>query len=140
MAGATSATQAAKKKLRDLTDLQLAILSVFWERGEATANDVHEALADSMGLARGTIGTLLHRLERQRLLAHRADGREYFYRALVSREEVMAARVAGLVGGLFQGDLAAMVSFAVSRSEIDGQDVKRLRALLDRHAGSRTRP
>jgi predicted transcriptional regulator len=120
--------------LPELTDLQLEILQVLWERGEATANQVHQALAPSAGLARGTIGTLLHRLERHGVLGHRAEGREFHYRPRVTREAVMAARVKGLVRGLFDGDLTAMVTFAVSRTEVDRRDLTRLKALLDRAA------
>lgn len=125
------------KPLHDLTDLQLAILAVVWERGEATANAIHDALAKETRLARGTIGAMLHRLERQRILAHRVEGREYLYRALVTREAVMAARVRGLVGGLFGGDLAGMVSFAVSKSETRRGDLARLREMLDQHGRRR---
>jgi predicted transcriptional regulator len=73
---------------------------------------------------------MLHRLERQRILSHRTEGREFLYRALVSRKDVMAARVDGLVGGLFGGDLTAMVSFAVSNSETDKGDIDKLRKML----------
>ena len=128
----------APKKLHELTDLQLAVLGVLWDRGETTANDVHAALFASTRLARGTIGTLLHRLERQRVVAHRVDGREFLYRAIADRESVRAARVSGLVGGLFGGDLTAMVSFAVSADDVSKGDVERLRALLKTH--SRRRP
>ena len=118
------------KRPYDLTDQQLAILAVLWDRKEATAHEIHQALSDTAGLARGTIGTMLHRLERQRILSHRTEGREFLYRALVSRKDVMAARVDGLVGGLFGGDLTAMVSFAVSNSETDKGDSDKLRKML----------
>jgi len=127
------------KRPYDLTDQQLAIMGVVWERGEATAHEIHQALEDRAGLARGTIGTMLHRLERQRILAHRAEGREFWYRALVSREDVMAARVDGLVGGLFSGDLTAMVSFAVSKPAVSKGDISKLRKMLDAHDAKRTR-
>jgi predicted transcriptional regulator len=122
-----------RQKLKELTDLQLAVLDVVWQRGEATANDIHDAIDWRPRLARGTIGTLLHRLERQRILTHRLQGREYLYRVTVSRDEVLAARVEGLVGGLFGGDLPAMVSFAVASSDVTPGDLSRIRALLDRH-------
>ncbi len=121
------------KRPYDLTDQQLALLGAIWERGEATANELHQALEHAAGLARGTIGTMLHRLERQRIVTHRAEGREFWYRALVSRSEVMAARVKGLVGGLFGGDLTAMVSFAVSSPETSKGDVERLQKMLAAH-------
>lgn len=121
------------KQLYDLTDQQLAILNVVWAQGEVTANAVHAALEEQAGFARGTVGTMLHRLERQGIVGHRAVGREFLYRALATREEVMAARLRGLVGGLFGGDLTAMVSFAVSQSETRPDDVNRLKALLAAH-------
>jgi BlaI family transcriptional regulator, penicillinase repressor len=119
------------RKLAELTDLQLAILDVLWERGEATVREVHERLEPSTRLARKTIGTLLHRLEKQHVLAFRTDGREYWYRPTVTREQVRAARVERLVGGLFGGDLPAMVSFAIGRGDVDAHDLARIRALLD---------
>jgi len=127
------------KALHDLTDQQLAILGVVWTRGEPTANEIHQALEPTAGLARGTVGTMLHRLERQGILQHRTDGREFRYRAAVSREAVMAARLHGLVGGLFGGDLTAMVSFAVSTSDAGKGDLEKLRKLLDAHAAKKGR-
>lgn len=118
------------KRPDDLTDQQLAILAIVWDRGEVTANEIHQALEADAGLARGTIGTMLHRLERQGILGHRSDGREFIYRARVTREQVMAARVDGLVGGLFQGDLTAMVSFALRKADTRKGDVDKLRKML----------
>ena len=120
----------SRKRLAELTDLQLSLLAVFWERGEATAREVHAAIEPVSGLARGTVGTLLHRLERQGILTHRRDARDWFYRPTVTREQVQAARVAGLVGGLFDGSVAAMVRFAVSRGEVDDGDLAQIRDLL----------
>ena len=121
----------ASRKLAELTDLQLAILDVLWERGEATVREVHERLEPTTRLARKTIGTLLHRLEKQGVLAFRTDGREYWYRPTVTREAVRTARVERLVGGLFGGDLPSMVSFAIGRGDVDAADLERIRALLD---------
>jgi predicted transcriptional regulator len=127
------------KALRALTDQQLAILEVVWTRGEPTANDIHQALETTAGLARGTVGTMLHRLARQGILKPRSVGREFRYRTAGTKEEVMAARLHGLVGGLFGGDLTAMVSFAVSTSEVRKGDLEKLRKLLDDHTEKKGR-
>lgn len=118
------------KPLTDLTDLQLLILGVLWDTGGATASDVHGRLLPITGLSRKTIGTLLHRLERQAVVGFREHGREYMYRATVTREAVRDARVNGLVGGLFDGDMAAMLSFALQRDEVDPASLDRIRKLL----------
>src|ERR1051325_12091373 len=75
------------KNLHELTDLQLAIMKEIWSRGTATVTDVHEALLDSTGLAKKTVGTMLARLEKQGFLAHYIEGREFIYEPKVTRDE-----------------------------------------------------
>ena len=69
-----------------LTDLQLALLRVLWTRGEATVQDMVEALRPERDLAPTTVATLLSRLEKRRLPRRgaRLDG-ERSHRHLVWR-------------------------------------------------------
>lgn len=53
-----------------LTDLQLALLRVLWTRGEATVQDMVEALRPERDLAPTTVATLLSRLEKRRVVSH----------------------------------------------------------------------
>ncbi|HVS04264.1 MAG TPA: BlaI/MecI/CopY family transcriptional regulator [Thermoanaerobaculia bacterium] len=118
------------KELHALTDLQLAILDVLWRRGEATASEVHEELVDSLGLARKTVGTLLTRLEKQRVLTHRSAGREFVYRAAVTRREVGRATVRNVLQRLFHGSLPALVNQALESEEVKPGDVQRVQELI----------
>ena len=120
------------KELTQITDLQLEIMDVLWARGEATVAEVHGALAEQTGRARKTIGTLLARLEKQGMLAHREEGREFIYRATVPRSAVAQATVDNLVSRVFRGDVAAMVSHALEAGEVREGDVERIRELLAR--------
>src|SRR5437773_2584128 len=54
-----------------LTELQLAILRVIWDRSEATVQDVWEALHAERGLAQTTVATMLSRLERHGVVTRR---------------------------------------------------------------------
>src|SRR4030042_858052 len=69
-----------------LGDLQHAIMAVLWERGEATAASVHEALREERGLAPTTIATMLRKMEDKGIVAHRAEGRQFVYRPTVTEE------------------------------------------------------
>ena len=128
------------KELHRLTDLQIEILAVLWKRGEATVADVHQVLEPETGLARKTIGTLLFRLEQQGVVAHREEGREYLYRACVTREQVERAAVGSVLGRLFRGDVAAMVSHALSAEEVEPGDVERVKEMLERWTAEREEP
>ena len=118
-----------------LTGLQLTILQVFWERGEATTQEVWENVVEQRPLALTTVATLLSRLERKRVLAHRRQGRQNIYRATVSRAEVRRSKVRELTENLFDGDAAALMSHLVRADEVDAEDLERLRALLDEAEG-----
>jgi predicted transcriptional regulator len=114
-----------------LTELQIDLLDVLWERGEASTSDVCEALRPSRGLALSTVATLLSRLEKKGVVTHRKEGRQFMYRASVSRGDVRSSMVRGLTRTLFGGDPAALVQHLVADHEVDENELGRIRALLD---------
>ncbi|HEX9938871.1 MAG TPA: BlaI/MecI/CopY family transcriptional regulator [Longimicrobium sp.] len=118
-----------------LTELQAAILKVLWARGETTVVDLHDALRAERRIAQSTVATLLSRMEKKGLVAHRAEGRQYVYRALVDEGQVRRSVVADfteLAGRLFEGDVATMVSHLLTAQEVEGQDLARIREMVER--------
>ena len=116
-----------------LTELQLAIMKVMWERGETSVLDLHDALRAERKIAQSTVATLLTRMEKKGLVTHRQDGRQYLYRALVSEGQVrrsVVAEVSGLFGRLFEGDVTEMVSHLLRQSDVEADDLARLRQMI----------
>lgn len=114
-----------------LTTLQLSILQIIWDRGEATTQEVWEELLNERTLALTTVATLLTRLERKKVLVHRREGRQHVYRATVTRAEVRRSKVRDLTESLFDGDIAALMSHLVRTDEVDPDELARIRSLLD---------
>lgn len=114
-----------------LTPLQLDVLQVLWERGEATVNDVTEALRGRRALAPTTVATLLARLEKRGLVGRRRVDRQYLHAARIGREEARRMLVDELARSLFDGDLSGLVHHLVSRDQFEPEDLERVRALLD---------
>lgn len=113
-----------------LGDLQLAIMRVLWQRGEAPVADVHEALLAERGLALTTIATMLRKMEDKGVVTHRSEGRRYLYRPTVSEQQVRRSMVGELTDRLFRGDTAALVSHLLAEHRIDRDELSELRALL----------
>jgi BlaI family transcriptional regulator, penicillinase repressor len=109
-----------------LGDLQLAILNVLWEHGEASAAEVHRELAEDRGLAPTTIATMLTKMEAKGVVAHHTEGRRFIYRPTVSESEVRHSMVAQLTARFFGGDAAALVTHLISEHEIDPQELAAL--------------
>ena len=112
-----------------LGDLQVAILRVLWQEGEATVARVHEALAGKRR-APTTIATMLSKMERRGIVEHRVEGRQFVYRALVSEQEATRSTVADLTRQWFEGDVSALVSHLLTEQEIDRAELVRLRAMI----------
>ena len=112
-----------------LGDLQVAILRVLWDEGEATVTRVTEAL-EGKRRAPTTIATMLTKMEKRGMVEHRVDGRQFVYRASVSEQEVTRGMVADLTQKLFEGDVSALVSHLLTEQEIDRDELVRLRAMI----------
>ncbi len=122
----------ADNKYRDLTDLQVDLLEVLWSREEATVAEVQEALLSDRGLATSTVATLLSRLEKRGVVTHRTDGRQYVYRAQVTRQEVRDSMVSALTYRMFSGDVAELVSHLLTEAETSPGDLARVKRLIAR--------
>jgi predicted transcriptional regulator len=115
-----------------LTELQLAIMRVVWDNGEATVQDIWEALHKDRGLAQTTIATMLSRLERRGVVTRRAQARQYHYKAAVTEQEVQHSMVAELTERLFDGDITALVQHLLSEKDVSPGDIAKIRAMLQR--------
>jgi BlaI family penicillinase repressor len=116
-----------------LTELQLAMMKVMWESGEIAVADLHDALRAERKIAQSTVATLLARMEKKGLVTHRQEGRQYLYRALVSEGQVrrsVVAEVSGLFGRLFEGDVTEMVSHLLRESDVERDDLARLKQMI----------
>jgi predicted transcriptional regulator len=114
-----------------LTELQLAVLDVLWDEGEATTQDVWSRVAIERPLALTTIATILARLERKNVLRHRREGRQYVYRATVTRSEVRRSKVRALTDALFGGDAAELLGHVAETNGVDEDGMRRIRQILD---------
>ena len=117
-------------KKHHLASLQLAIMQVLWERGEATVANVREALSQSRPLAHTTVGTMLAKMERNGQVKHRSDGRVNIYRPAIRQEQVSQSMVADLATRLFAGDVTEMVCHLLDGCDVSPEELARLRELI----------
>jgi BlaI family transcriptional regulator, penicillinase repressor len=119
---------------QQLTELQLAILRVIWDKGEATVQDLWEALHADRGLAQTTVATMLSRLERRGVVTRRvpAQSRQYHYRAAVTEQEVQHSMVGELTQRLFDGDVTQLVQHLLNGADVSPGDLAKIRKMIAR--------
>ncbi len=116
-----------------LTELQIAIMRILWERKEATVAEIHAALLDERGLAPTTVATLLSRLEKRGAVKHSTVSRQYVYYPLVSEADVRSSMVAELTEQLFAGDVAELVSHLLRAQDMTPGDLEKVKELIATH-------
>ncbi len=125
--------------LPPLSQAQLEIMNVVWERGDVTVADVWKALSDHRKVARNTILTMLARLEEKGWLRRDAQGHAHRYRAAVPREATMGTMIKNLVETAFGGSAEGLMMALLQGRGVSKEEAARIRLMIDQAEGRRGR-
>jgi predicted transcriptional regulator len=120
-----------------LSGRQLAIMRVLWDRGEATVAEVQAALDLERPLAYSTVATVMARMERRGLIAHREEGRVFHFRPAVDEGGIGGSMVGELVERIFGGSPAELVSHLLDSGQVDAGELDRIKRLVRQHEARR---
>ncbi len=109
--------------------LEADIMALIWERQEASARDIFEALRDAgQRLSYGATKTVLDRLVAKQVLARSMNNNQYTYHALLSREDYTHSAVREIIDGLVSGFGAPV--YAQFFDQIQSSDPEQLELLV----------
>jgi BlaI family transcriptional regulator, penicillinase repressor len=117
--------------LPPLSEAQMEIMNVVWNRGEATVADVWKALGSRRKLARSTVLTMLMRLQEKGWLTCDEDGHAFRYRASVPREATLGEMVRRLVDTAFGGSAEGLVMALLHDRGVSKAEAKRIKKMID---------
>ncbi len=113
-----------------LTEQELEIMKVVWERESATVRDVYETLRERRQIAYTTVMTMMRILERKgHLKVSRAD-RAFVYRPARARQRVLAEMVHEFVDRVFGGAAEPLVQHLVRDRHLTEDDLQEIAAQL----------
>jgi len=112
-----------------LTERELDIMAVLWERGPSTVAELRASLADE--LAHNTVLTLVKILEDKGHVGHTEEGRAHRFHPLIAREDVGTGALGRLVDAVFGGSAEALLTHFVRDRRLTRTDLERIRAVLD---------
>jgi len=124
----------ARKKSTTLTEAELRLMDVVWEKGKSTVAEVAQALPARLGLAYNTVLTTMRILEEKGYVRHSkpARGRAFIYRPLVGRAEATRSAVRELSRRFFGQSHEALVLNILKDQELNERERQRIRDLLDK--------
>lgn len=122
----------ARNKSATLTEAELRIMNVLWDRGSATVHEVLQAFPDNPPLAYNSVLTIVRILEKKGYVKHVKDKRTHVYTAQVNRKDATRFEVRHLVSRFFGNSHEQLVLNVLEESSIDAEELNRLRQLLER--------
>ncbi|HKR28371.1 MAG TPA: BlaI/MecI/CopY family transcriptional regulator [Acidobacteriaceae bacterium] len=114
-----------------LTEAELRIMQVMWQKGPATVQQILDALPAQPALAYNTVLTTIRILEKKGYVGHDKDGRAHVYRPLVERDEASRSEIRHLVSRFFRNSHEDLVLNILEDRGIAPDELERLRKMLD---------
>jgi BlaI family transcriptional regulator, penicillinase repressor len=112
------------------TDLELEILKVIWERGEATVREVFQDLLKQRKIAYTTVLTMMGILERKGHLTKRPGARAYVYTPAVPQDEMVKNMVDEFVDRVFNGSAQPLLVHLVGDRRLDPRELAEVEKLV----------
>ena len=119
------------RKSAILTEAELRLMEVLWEKGPATVQQVLEVLPEKEPLAYNSVLTTIRILEKKGYVKHVKDGRAFLYSPLVQRKDATRSEIRHLVNRFFGNSHELLVLNILEDQGLDAREVKRLRKMLE---------
>jgi predicted transcriptional regulator len=122
----------AEAERPEMSDAEREVLKVLWEHGPLGVRHVLARLADQgQQWSRSTVITLLQRLEKKGYVGSDKSRFAFVFRALVSREDEISARLNDLAGDLCDGEALPLVLAFAERHRFTVEELARFRKMID---------
>lgn len=117
----------ARQRSANLTDGELRIMRVLWERPRATVAEVVDGIESAQKPAYNTVLTMLRILERKGHVAHEKDGRAFTYVPLIDRGQARRHALSHLLKRFFDDSPELLVLDLLGHEHADPDELQRVR-------------
>jgi len=127
--------QLRRSRTPSLGQRELKTLDILWAKGQCSAQDVLDELADEVSLS--TVQSTLERLHRKDFLCRIKPGRAFLYQAQVTRTELISSLIHDISDDFSEDDgTALLVGFIDFLASTDPELHRRLRHVLNEDSDS----
>lgn len=123
-----------------VTDAELAVLQILWDRGKATIREITSSLyGDGTTSEYATVQKLLERLERKGCVERDRSSFAHTFAAAVSRSDLIDSRLQDVADKLTEGSWTPLLMHLVEAGRLSEADREKLRQIIDAAPGDKRR-
>ena len=121
----------ARRGTEDLTPLELTLMQILWDRGDATAAEVRDALQQDQPLADTTIHTVLANMRKKGCIEPIPTvERALRFAPRIQREQVAHRSLKRLLGDFYGGSAQRLMAHLISEGSVDEAELAAIRKML----------
>ena len=118
------------KKSITLTEAELRLMKILWQRGESVVSDLVAAMPDGETLAYNSVLTTVRILEQKGYVDHRQEGRAFVYRPCVAEHEASRSEVRHVLSRFFGNSRERLLLSLLGDEEISAEELQRLKEAI----------
>jgi len=124
----------ARRASKHPTELELEILKILWRDGPGSVRQVRDALAGLRDLAYTSVMTIMTIMTDKGYLQRSKSRGVYVYRPCVTQRATTRDMLRDLMNRAFDGSAASVMLNLLETADIDAEELKQLRELINRKA------
>ena len=118
------------KRSITLTQAELRLMKILWERGESGVSDMVTAISAETELAYTSVLTTIRILEKKGYVCHRQEGRAFLYSSCVGESEAGRSEVRHVLQRFFGNSRERLLLSLLGDDEITPVELNRLRVAI----------
>jgi|KBSMisStandDraft_5_1062788.scaffolds.fasta_scaffold1780509_1 predicted transcriptional regulator len=118
------------KRSNTLTQAELRIMRILWDRGESLVSDLVAAMPASAPLAYTSVLTTVRILEQKGYVEHRQEGRAFLYNPCVAEHDASRSEVSHVLHRFFDNSRERLMLSLLGDGEITPEELQRLKEAI----------
>jgi predicted transcriptional regulator len=118
------------KKSSTLTEAELRLMKILWQRGESAVGDLVSAMPEGSSLAYNSVLTTIRILEQKGYVQHRQEGRAFIYSPCVAEYEASRTEIRHMMQRFFGNSRERLLLSLLGDDEVSPEELKRLKEAI----------
>lgn len=112
------------------TEVELELLRVLWDKGEATVRELYEVVSEQRPLGYTSVLKMLQIMTEKGLVERTEAGKAHIYHAAATQEETQNQLLRDLSERLFSGSAAQLAMHALAMEPASAEEIEEIRRII----------
>jgi predicted transcriptional regulator len=118
------------KRSNTLTEAELRIMRILWDRGQSLVSDLVSAMPAHAPLAYTSVLTTVRILEQKGYVEHRQEGRAFLYSPCVAEYDASRSEVRHVLHRFFDNSRERLMLSLLGEGDITAEELQRLKEAI----------